>query len=247
MVNSISIEELANEIRSIKRSDTLNVEAAVEKYLEYRLGGVSVTERLVLLEKLIQQFKSVTPQITSDTVLESEKFSELLSRLLGKKISVEDFSSETHIEKMAQALNTVFDTVNKIVNVIHSTLLGQKIELETIRHIMYSQIEGEGGVISLQGYLDQIQKAFLVAHEAFKQAATNKMGQILTELDPDHIYAKSGSGLRLGFLRKAELFGMYKEKFQTCRAYFESGRLMEELLREFENVCGKLYKIEEKT
>lgn len=236
-------EELANEIRTINRSDPSNSEALIERYLEQRLKGVTPAERLALLEKLARKFEGVSPEMKPGLRLESEEFSRLFTLLLGKRISVADLPSAELSEKLAQSLNTVFDTLNQIISVIHSTLLGQRAELETIRQIIGSHIEGEAGDNSLKNYLDQIQEAFLVAHRAFKQAAHIKVSEILSELDPDNIATSTDLGLKFGPLRKAELFDIYREKFQTCKRWFESGRLDEELLREFEKVCQKLYKM----
>ena len=99
---------------------------------------------------------------------------------------------------------------------------------------------------SLQNYLDQIQEAFLVAHKAFQEAAQTKVGEILKELSPDHFEASEGGWLKFGPFRKAELFEIYKEKFQACKSWFESGRFMEELLREFEKTCQKLYNADQR-
>ena len=65
---------------------------------------------------------------------------------------------------------------------------------------------------------------------------------VLNELAPDHISAISGGSLNFGPFRKAGLYEVYKEKFQTCRGWFDSGRFSEELLREFEKTCQTLYK-----
>ncbi len=43
MINRVPIEELAKEIRTTKRSGPSDVDAAIEKYLEQRLQGVSPT------------------------------------------------------------------------------------------------------------------------------------------------------------------------------------------------------------
>jgi hypothetical protein len=37
---------------------------------------------------------------------------------------------------------------------------------------------------------------------------------------------------------------MYGEKFQTCRKYHQSGRLLDDLMREFEKLCQKAYQAE---
>jgi hypothetical protein len=46
-----------------------------------------------------------------------------------------------------------------------------------------------------------------------------------------------GSGLKIGPLRKAEDFDILKEKIERIQRWFESGRFMEDFLREFENNC----------
>ena len=46
-------------------------------------------------------------------------------------------------DKLARSLNTLFDTLNQIIGVIHTTFLGQKGEMETIRLIIGSALKGE--------------------------------------------------------------------------------------------------------
>jgi hypothetical protein len=164
--------------------------------------------------------------------------------LLGERVSAKDLESEVLPEKMLSALNTVFDTLNRVVGVIHTTLLGRKAEFETIRKIIGADLR-EGEADSLQGYLNQIQEAFLMAHQAFQQAARTKVGEILSELDPDRIATLRERGLRFGPLRKAELFEIYREKFRACKDSFDSGRLMNDLLKEFERICQKAHKRKE--
>jgi hypothetical protein len=238
----VSIEELVKEIRTINRSGATDIEVLIEQYLEHRLQGVSTSERPAIIENLVRQFKAGSTEAASALRVESRELSRLFSLLLGKKVSVEDFSSEEISDKLASALSTVFDTLNRIISVIHSTLLGQKAEIETIRHIIGSQLEGERGTSSLQEYLDQIQEAFLVAHKSFQSASRNKIEQILSELDPEKIASSVNAGLKFGPLKKAEIFEAYKEKYTAIRTWLDSGRLMTELLREFEKNCQKTYK-----
>ena len=116
----------------------------------------------------------------------------------------------------------------------------------TIRGIIgsnFEKIEASGTHDSLQSYLDQIQDAFLVAHQSFQQAAQTRVRQILDELDPKRISDLSKGGYKFGPFRKAELFEVYKEEFKVCKAWFESGRFANELLREFEKTCQKSYKV----
>lgn len=58
--------------------------------------------------------------------------------------------------------------------------------------------------------------------------------------------AERGGGLRFGPLRKAELYEIYKEKFSQFKGWFESGSFMEELLREFEKTCQRLYNVDQR-
>jgi len=241
MIKPVSFEKLAGDIKNIYRSDPSRSEVLIASYLEQQFQGISAEERLALLEKLAHHFKDGSLRTHRPTGLESSEASRLFSLLLGHKISIGDLSSADLSAKFAHSLNTIFDSLNQIIGVINHTLLGREPELETIRHIIGSDLGGEAKPESLQSYLDQIQEAFLVAHQAFQQAAKAKVSEILAELDPERISAQTDGGLKFGPLRKAELFDVYKEKFQSCKSWLESGRLTEGLLREFEKTCQKLY------
>jgi hypothetical protein len=236
------VETLAGDIRAIYKKDPLRAEVLIEAYLDQSLKQFSSREKMGLLEELGHQFENLRPKAPFDLDFESKAFSQLFSLLLGKKISEADVSCAEVSEKLAHSLNTIFNTLNQIIRVIQTTLFGEKAEFdETIRHIIRSNLEGSAGAVSLQSYLDQIQEAFLVAHQAFKKAAQTKLGEILEELNPDQIEATPAGSLKFGPLRKAEFFETYKEKFRACRDWFESGRFTEELSREFEKTCQKLY------
>ena len=242
MTDKVSLEELADRIRTVYRSNRSEPGPLIEKYLEERSKGFSAAERLDLLENLSRQFKKRSEDFSRMASLR------MASLLLGERVSAVDLSSPEVLEKLSRSLNTIFNTVNQIVAGIHATLLGRKAELETIRQIIGSQLAGEerSGVDSLQGYLDQIQKAFLVAHQAFQQAAQAKVSQVLYELEPARLETERGRGLKFGPLRKAELFEIYKERFSKCKGWFESGSFMEELMREFEKTCQKLYNVDQR-
>ncbi len=243
------IETMAKEIRIIYNSDISNAEAHIENYLEQRLKESSDRERLEFLGELTQKFRSFSSEPEAENVLnlEQEEFSRLFSLLLGKRVSMADLSSTETMKKLVSSLNTVFDSINQIIRVMNNKLLGKEVQhAETIRGIIGSNLE-EGGVSdthdSLKGYLDQIQDVFLVAHQAFQQAAQGRVGQILEELDPKRISALSKGGYKFGPFRKAELFEVYKEEFKVCKTWFESGRFNKELLREFEKICQKSNKV----
>jgi len=242
MASPITIEALANEIRTIYRSDPWGAETLIETFIQQRLQNFSPAEKVGLLEKLTHQFESPSTKVLPEIDLESKEFLRLFSLLFGERISTPDLCSTELLEKLANSLNTIFNTLNQIIGVIQTTLLGKTAEFhETIRHIIGSDLEGNAEATSLQSYLDQIQEAFLVAHQAFKKAARTRVGEVLEELNPDRIEATAGGGLRFGPFRKAECFEIYKEKFRACKGWFESGRFTEELLREFEKTCQNLY------
>jgi len=243
-INTISLDSLTDEIRMLYRSDLSKGEKLIEDHVALLFNDYLPSERVDSLEKLVCQFKSHRPENNQEIITKSKQYSEMFSVLLGKKIPADDLSSHELLEKLAISLNTVFDTVNRIISVIHTTLLGKNTELETIRHIIGSHLDNTSGHDSLQNYLNQIEKAFLVAHKAFQEAAAKKIIQIMEELDPDHLSAMTKGGLNFGPLKKAAIFDIYNKKFKTFKTWFESGRLMEELLREFEKNCHKLYKID---
>lgn len=239
----IFTETLSDDIRAIYNSDNKRAETLIESYLKQQLKEYSSGDRLAVIEKLVQKYETINPGIEKqESGIGQREMSELLSLLLGKKIPVENLPPEELMKKLSHSLNTVFDSLNQIIRVINNTLLGKNVELETIRHMIGSDLENGNGQDSLQGYIDQIQEAFLVAHKAFQLAATEVIGKILNELDPDRISEATGKSLMFSPLRKAKDFDIYTDKFQVCKKWFDSGRGTEELLREFEKICQKLYK-----
>jgi hypothetical protein len=133
---------------------------------------------------------------------------------------------------------SIFGTLNRLVQNINATLLGGGTpgeEEQTIRHVIGSRLEGQEPRVSLEEYLGRIDKAFFISHQAFKQAAHTLVLKMLHEVDPEKIAAEAGQGLKFGPLKKAEYFDIYESKFTTLKKWFESGRFMEDLLREFEN------------
>jgi hypothetical protein len=240
----VSLEELASSIRRLGATENADLEGKIEAYLKTRLQHLSSDQRLMLLEELTDRFKAEGAGALASLNVQTDDLARLVSLLLGKRVSVTDLSSTELSQKLAQSLNTVFDMLNKIVGVIHTTLLGQKTEQETIRQIIGLQIETEASDTSLQNYLDQIRDAFLAAHKAFRRAAEATILRILEQFDPDTIASSAEGHLKFGPLRKAELFDLYKEKFGAFKESFDSGRLMEQLMRDFEKACENLYMLE---
>lgn len=241
MNNPVSIERLMEEVRTLYQANPTRAEKLMEAYLQETLKEYPPEEKIRFLEALIQRFESPPVPVEKETFLHSEEFTRLFTLLFGERISAMDLSSNELLEKLAFSLNTIFDTMNEMIRTIDTTLLGKKPELETIRHIIGSQLEAETHSDSLQTYLTRIQKAFLISHKAFQEAAQIKFGEILKELNPERFESEPMGGFKVGPLRKAELFERYKERFQTIKKWFESGRFKEELLREFEKACQRLY------
>jgi len=248
MDRNIPLKELAKDIELIYSSDSSKAESLIEGYLEQQLKELSAEDRLTFLDNIANQFKgtkepeaSALPQEPRDSDINSEMISKLYSLLLGKGVSEADLSSEDTLEKLAAALNTIFDKLNELVGVIHSSFLGRGPEVETIRHVIGSNLVETKNSSSIEDYLDQIKKAFLIAHDAFKKSAKTKVQEIILELDPKRIATLTAAGLKFGPLRKAELFDVYQEKYDKVKKWFKSERFIEELLREFEKHYRKLY------
>lgn len=241
MNHPVSIDRLMEEVRTLYQANPTRAEKLMEAYLQETLKGYPPEEKIRFLEALIQRFESTHAPVEKETFLHSEEFIRLFTLLFGERISAMDLSSKELLEKLALSLNTIFDTMNEMIRTIDTILLGKKPELETIRHIIGSQLEAETHSDSLQTYLARIQKAFLISHKAFQEATQIKLGEILKELSPERFESEPIGGFKVGPLRKAELFERYKERFQTIKKWFESGRFKEELLREFEKACQRLY------
>ncbi len=244
--NAMTLLNAAADIRKLY-VDSGGTAASIETYLDAYLKDESPEDKAAFIRDLARLFQPrpetfaapAAPARKSDP--SAEKLLNLFSRLFGKSVTKMDLSSEEQLEKLAQSLNMVFNSLNQIIGVIHSTLLGEKPETETIRHIIGSGVEGQGGADSLQSHLDQIQKAFLIAHRAYQEATANKVRQILDEISPEKMAADAEGTLMFGPLKKAEMFESYRDKHALCKKWLESGRMMEEVLRDFEKNCQKLY------
>ena len=198
-------------------------------------------EKVVLLEQAAAAFAPPKADTAPPEPFSPGESAKLVALLLGKDKLDESLSPGDISTRLAGALNTVFDSLNRTIRIINSTLLGESGELETIRAIIGSEIGGASSGISLQEYLGRIQQAFLVAHKAFQAAGESMAGRILAEFDPESMAALADGKLKFGPMKKAELFDIFAGKFESCKRALESGHLMEEFLREFEKTCQKLY------
>lgn len=236
------LSELEAEVRSIYRTAGADPSGAIERQLRERLSDLPAGERVERLRTLAGRFGETGERSSPDISLDRREISMLFSLLLGRKSFSPDLPPAELLERLARSLATVFESLNRIVGVIHTQLLGRKEELETIRTLISSNLEGTERADSLQDYLDRILEAFAVAHRAFPEAAEKTIGEILAEISPESLAERAGGGLRFGPLKKAELHDLYEERYQAIRKALETGRVRESLLREFERICQRSYR-----
>ncbi|MCP4622066.1 MAG: hypothetical protein GY850_00870 [bacterium] len=237
MSDHISVDKLAQEIRQIYSKDSRQAEERIAAYMQEQLVTHSATEKIGILERLTAYFGASVPDPADPAYLDDEVLTRLFSLVLGDKVTRADLSSADLLQRLAESLNTIFDALNKLVAVIDSTLLGKVRGEETIRQVIGFHLEGQDQTQSLESYLGQINKAFLLAQQASKDAASQIVGKILQELDPEKISRQTGGGLKFGPLRKAELYSALEHEINKCRQWYESGRFMQDLQREFEKNC----------
>ena len=237
MSDRISVDRLAREIRQIYSRDSRQAEERIAAHMQEQLETLSATEKISVLERIIVQFGASLPDSAEPAYLDDEVLTRLFSLVLGDKVTRADLSSADLLQRLAESLNTIFDALNKLVAVIDSTLLGKVRGEETIRQVIGFHLEGQDQTKSLESYLGQINQAFLLAQQASKDAASQMVGKILQELDPEKISQEAGGGLKFGPLRKAELYDVFEHEINKCRQWYESGRFLQDLQREFEKNC----------
>ncbi|MGV8074543.1 MAG: hypothetical protein AB2L11_08310 [Syntrophobacteraceae bacterium] len=237
-----SVAETAKRIRAYYRSDECRAESLIEAYLETRCEGLSRAEKLALIEELRGYFKHTSAgRSGAQSDADSGVLAGFFSLLLGQRIAGTDLGSEDLAQRLAESLNSIFDQLNELVGIIHATFGEETSGLETIRHLIGSDLGREKPSGSLAGYIGQIKEAFLIANQAARQAARVEVGKILTELDPENLGGDSEKGMRFAFMRKGELAEAYREKYEQIRKWFEADHFLESYAREFERACQNLH------
>lgn len=237
MSNSVSVEDLAQDIRRLYLADTPKAEANIHRYLQSRLQTLPEPERLAWLEKLVDRFAASKSPADQSGVAEEAVMTRLISLVLGSKFTKLDLPSAEVTERLTESLNTVFDELNRLIGVIRSTLTGNAEGDQTIRDFIGGHMERADQTESLQTYLGEISNAFFLTQQAFKQAAQQIIRDVLNQLDPEKISQEYKGGLRFGPLRKAELYDIYEQHFKECRKWYEAGRLLEDFQRLVEKYC----------
>jgi len=244
MTDPILIDQLATEVWQLFVSDTENAEARLEGFLKDRFRHLPEGERLKVLEKLVAEFEGVALPQPEALSVDNDLMNQIASLLLGKQVLPSELSSDELGRRLAESLNTIFDSLNRLTGVINKTLMsgaqpGAPPD-KTIRQVIGSHLEGGAPSQSLESHLGRISHAFLTVQRAFKETARNQVERILDEINPERIYAESVNKLKFGPFRKAACYAIYVEKYERIHRWFESGRFMEEFLREFEKKCQQL-------
>lgn len=142
------------------------------------------------------------------------------------------------VDRLAEALNLVFDALNRLIAVIDGTLHGLDPQ-STIRHYVGAHMSGEREAPSLNDRIDRIQEAFSVSHTAYQEAVKRQAAALLDRLDPETIRAEGN--LKFGPFGKADRFRAFEATYRACRDYMESPKFMAEFLREFERNIRKQF------
>jgi hypothetical protein len=240
MNDPISITQLADEIRQIYLSGNGQPQANIEAFVDSALGDKSAADKIEVLQEIVAEFDREATKTHRDADMSEEILSRIFSLVLGGNVRPKDLSSEELLERLANSLNTIFDTLNHLVKLINLTLHGNQQSQETIRHVIGYQVEGTDSRQSLETYLGQISNAFLVAHRAFQKATEKLIGRVLDELDPSQLSKNEKAGFKFRTQRKAELFETYELKYKRCRQWYSSDRFQKDILREFEKRVGKM-------
>lgn len=241
MNNPISIDKLTADIRQIYLSGNGQAVDNIEAYLDAALRDQPAVEKIKILQNLAGEFGQQATKTPLDDEQSNEVLTQLFSLVLGDKVRPNDLSSEELLERLANSLNTIFDTLNHLVKLINLTLQGNGQSQETIRRVIGHDVDGGADSHqSLETYLGQISNAFLIAHRAFQRTTEKLIGKVLHELDPSELSKNEKAGLKFGALRKAELFDRYEENFTKCRQWYNSDRFQKDILREFERRAGKM-------
>jgi hypothetical protein len=240
MADRIQYEKLAARIQKIFQEYGEQSVLPVEDYLKTELASLDVPDKMKVLERLIEGFDIAGPADRPSSIpIDDHVLARVIKLLLGRDISPADFNSDELLESLANSINTVFESLNQLISVINTTLVGHQDSDQTIRQVIGYHLEGSPNTRSLESYIGQIGTAFFQSQEASKKAAHAKVMEILEELSPERIKKEAGIS-KLSPLRKSRYYEVYEEKFEKFETWFESGRFMESFLREFEKNCQKI-------
>ncbi len=241
MADRIQFEKFTDRIQEIYQEHGEQSPIPMEDYLQTELASFDSPDKMKVLEKLIAEFDASEPDArgTEAVAIDDHVLARVIKLLLGRDMSPADFNSNELLESLAESINTVFESLNQLISVINTTLVGKQDSDQTIRQVIGYHLEGSQNAKSLENYIGQIGLAFFESQEAAKKAAHTKVMQILEELSPE-IIQKDADVSRLSPIRKSKYYEVYELKYKKFEKWFESGRFMESFLREFEKNCQKI-------
>lgn len=246
MPTEISVPQLEVKIRELYFADPANAQERIESHLKDLLRSMPLAQRIALLDHMAASLGTYRSEGTNvpapapSAPVQQDILANLFLLLLGEKASQLELQSEKQLERLADALNTIFDSLNELITVINTVLKGSTSHHETIRGIIGLRISNRAETASLGEHLGQIKQAFLLSREAMKDATRAIAREILEELDASHLSGKGGVN-RLGPFRKAKLLDIMKEKHKRCRNWLETDQFESKLSREFEKHCTKRF------
>lgn len=235
MIPDSVLIDLSRDIQSLFEADPQNAHQRIESMLKSRFAKFSAKESREGIQQIIQRFR--VPE-TKTSAVDNEIMTRVFALLLGRRVAPDDFSSTELLERLVESLNTIFDSLNKLIGVINMSFCRDSCgKDQTIRQFIGFHLEGHDQTQPLEEYLGKIGQAFLTTHEAFKRAAHQLIKQLLLDLDMEQIAKDRGPGLKIGPLQKAEDYEIIREKIDRIQKWFHSGRCMEDFLKEFEKNC----------
>ena len=232
------IAHISDEIRTIYRQETGDSFVNIEVYLDKLLRTLPFPQRMHVLQNISELFvdnREAPSLLTTDAGSQLLRF---MSLLLGQTVDAGEVADKQLQERLCASLNTIFDTLNELLQAINSNLNRGNGFDETIRHVLRKQLDEPGDDKPLDVYIDQIRKSFFTSYESFKEAHLLIMNKVLEELNPEKSSSKCAGGIKFGPLRKAEAFDHYTQFYESLCDWHESGRGLEEYLRAFEKQCS---------
>jgi hypothetical protein len=240
MKSQDTLSTVAKQVCDFYRTDPHQAEVLIEDHLRSRLEAVPLHERLLFLEELCAHLdrQGSGQEGTPGKNGQQEALQELMRFVLGKSFNTEELQSHKAAEHLGAALQTLFETLNDLIQTIELTLMGQQSDQsKTIRTVIASKVRHEDGGQSLREHLNQIKAGFLIAHTSFQQSCRDTVKKILAALAPDTLRDEASKTLKFGPFRKAELFELFEERYESIRKWSDSDRFLQDVNREFEKSC----------
>jgi hypothetical protein len=231
------IEQFAAEIKSIYTLYGENSQSAIEEYLETQLYGFDNSVKIQMLSLLEERFAPPPPAISQESVVHQQALAEFCHRVLGIELTAAELSSPATLDRISQAVNNLFDHLNQLVQSIRSSMLLENTGAATIRHVLGSSLREDEQTLTLEQYLGEIKTAFFLSHNSFKAAFIKMMDRVLENLDPQSKDNVVGNAFMLPMMKKAAALDRFQQLFKSCKEWHDSGRSLEDFLKEFEKQC----------